>query len=60
MNQKLKRQILNSKKERLKKKLVALRIPEDLHADLQALASQTDESLTGVILFLIRKGLGKI
>lgn len=59
MKQNLKKEILKSKKDRPKKKLIALRLPDDLHDELQKLAADTDESLTGVVLFLIKKGMGK-
>lgn len=34
-------------------------MPGELHEKLEKLASQTDETLTSVILFLIEKGMGE-
>lgn len=57
MRKKLTNQILESKKNRPQKKLIALRMPEKLHKEVVALAKQTDSSVSSVILFLIEKGM---
>jgi predicted DNA-binding protein len=57
MSTDLKKQLLKAKKIKHEKKLVAIRLPADVHDKLLQLSEETGESLSHVMIFALRKAL---
>lgn len=57
MSTDLKKQLLKAKKMKHEKKLIAVRLPSDVHDKLLELSEDTGESLSHVMIFALRKAL---
>jgi hypothetical protein len=57
MSKDFKKELLKSKKAKVPKKLIALRLPEDLYLEVQKLSKETGLNVTEIITTALRSKL---